>query len=246
MPQGFERGKGNAQAHFKETFVAIEIINAQVGVGSPDTAWLPIGNSVTALAGDVIGETTAGLAGRLNSHGGGTAITAGGGVFGILQSAATSDANGRITTPATPTGVDPSVPAILAMPSYNNRVPPASPIAGVRRSQVLCYLASNGNYFIQRHKVGTRVNISLCGKLCDLTWNDTTGEWEVDTTSTSVNEIVVAPASLQLPYFRDNFTRNYWDSATYASDTLAGWLVFQFAPGFDASKYGLRYASITS
>lgn len=224
--------------------MSIHLANVIGGVGAPDVAWLPTGVSIIWKAGDVVGETTGGLAGLLNNHAGGTPIAAVSGIFGIAVNDDTSDANGRWVSPSVATGIDPSVPAVLALPTYGRRVTPAPPIAGVRKSQMECWLASPNNYFIQRHKQGTRVNDSLAGKLCDLTWNDTTLEWEVDTTSTAVNSIVVAPAGLQLPLYRDNTT--LWDSATFATDTYGAWLVFQFVPTQDASKYGLRYASIVS
>lgn len=221
--------------------MAIDCINVLAGVGAPDVGWIPIGNSVTMLAGDVVGETTGGLAGKLT--GSGTAITAAGGIFGFAANGITSDSSGRVTTPSAPSGVDPGVPAILPLPSYSARVPPAAPIAGTRRSQVQCWLASGSNYFIQRHKAGTRVNDSLCGLKCDLTWNSTTSEWEVDSTVTTIGEIVIAPAGLQLVLWKDN--RTLWDSSTYATDTYNAWVVFQVLPTLNASKYGLRYASIT-
>lgn len=216
---------------------------ARIEGRTPRSAWLPTGVSIIWKAGDVVGETTGGLAGLLNNHAGGTIIAAANGIAGIASDDNTSDSNGRWQSRALPTGVDPSVPAHLAIDSYGMRVTPAAPIAGVRKSQMKLWTVT-GNYFIQRHKQGTRVNDSLCGKLCDLTWNDTTLEWEVDTTSTSVNSIVVASADLQMVNYKDNTT--LWDSATFASDTYGAWVVFSIVPTQDALTRGLRYSSITS
>lgn len=222
----------------------IGLVHATDSVGAPDVGWSPVGNSITSQGGDVYGLTTAGLVGRLNATGGGTIISSGGGILGIAANAFTSDSAGNIIAPSAPSGVSPGVPARLAMPSYSLRVPPAAPIAGVQRGQTQYYLASNANFFIQRHKAGTRVNDSLCGKLCDLVWNATTLEWEPDTTATSINDIVIAPADKQMPWYLDNKT--LWDSSTFATDALDAWIVFQIVPAFQSAAAGLRYSSITS
>lgn len=224
--------------------MGIRLANVVGNLGAPDVAYSPIGNSVTLKAGDLLGLTTAGLVGRLNNHSSGTVVSSAGGVWGISVDDVTSDGSGNIITPSAPTGVDPGVPAVLAIPSYGRRVTPAFPIAGVRRGQVRLYKATNRNFFIQRHKAGTRVNGSLSGLKCDLTWNDTTLEWEVDSTSTSVGSIVIAPANMQLPWYYDNKT--LYDSATYATDASGAWVVFQIAAAADAEDNGLRYSSITS
>jgi hypothetical protein len=224
--------------------VPIGLVNSISNLGAPDVGYSPVGVSITSKQGDVLGLTTGGLIGRLNATGGGTIIAVGGGIWGIGANDFTSDASGNITAQAAPTGVAGNVPARLALGSYGQRVAPASPISGVAYGQAQYYLPSSNNYFIQRHKKGTRVNDSLCGKKCDLTWNATTLEWEVDTTSTSLNEIVVALASFQLPWYLDNKT--LWDDTTFATDASGAWVVFQVVPAYNAEALGLRYATITS
>lgn len=220
----------------------IQCITGLVGVGLPVVAWNPFANSQAIITGDVEGLTTAGLLERLGS----AAITSGGGIWGFAANSDTTDANGNIISPTIPSTINPGVPAVFAIPSYGRRVTPAAPIAGVQRGQGQSYLACPQNFFIQRHKAGTRVNDSLIGKLCNLTWNGsagTNGEWEVDTTATNVSDIVVAP--WQLPNYQDNGNSvlgpGLWDSATFATDSLGAWVVFQVAPAWQASNLGLRY-----
>lgn len=224
--------------------MGIQCVNATLGIGDPQTVYLPMSNSMQGLPGDVFGLTTGGLALRLDDEGG-QVITSGGGIYGIAQDSYASNSAGGVTTPAGPSGVASNVPANLAIGSYGQRVPPAAPIAGVARGQVRAFGVGAGNYFIQRHKQGTRVNDSLCGKKCDLVYNDTTNEWEVDTTATSVNDIVIAPANFQMPGWYDNgpnfANHGLWDSASYATDTYGAWIVFTVVPAFNAEANGLRY-----
>ena len=220
----------------------IQCINELIGMAAPVVSWNPFANSQAIITGDVEGLTTAGLLERLGSG----AISSGGGIWGFAANSDTTDGSGNIISPSIPSTINPGVPAVFAIPSYGRRVTPAAPIAGVQRGQGQSYLANNQNFFIQRHKAGTRVNDSLIGKLCNLTWNasaGTNGEWEVDTTSSSVSDIVIAP--WQLPGYQDNgpsvLSHGLWDSATYATDSLGAWVVFQVAPAFQASNLGLRY-----
>ncbi len=218
----------------------MKIINAQAGIGAPKVSWDPMGASLTFKTGSVLGLTTGGRLALL-SGGGGQVITSDGGVWGVSVNNVVTDSAGRIIGPAAPAGIDPAVTPIFALPSYSMRVTPSSPIAGVRYGQGESWSPIETNFFIQRHKAGTRVNDSLCGKKCDLVWNATTTEWEVDSTATSVNDIVIAPSANQLPGYYDNLTGNLWDSATFATDTYGAWVVFSFVPSFDAQLNGLRY-----
>ena len=220
----------------------ITCVNGLIGMGAPVVSWNPFANSQAILAGDVEGLTTGGLLERLGSG----AITTGGGIWGIAANADTTDGSGNIVSPSLPSGISPGVPPVFAIPSYGRRVVPAAPIAGVQRGQGQSYLACPQNFFIQRHKKGTRVNDSLIGKICNLTWNGSAGangEWEVDSTATNVGDIVIAP--WQLPYWYDNgpsaLGKGLWDSATFATDNLGAWVVFQVSPSFQASNLGLRY-----
>ena len=193
----------------------------------------PAGNSMAALAGDVMGNTTGGLLSRRATAG---TITAAGGILGFLVHSLTTDANGVASTPAAPTGVHPAVVPKLALTQYADRMSMAPPISAAQRSMGMVYLANPFNVFIQRHKIGTRVNIGLVGKKCDFTWNTTTLEWEVDTTVTTVGmiEITEVPA-----HYMDN--RTYYDSATFATDTKNAWVAFMVDPLLYAQAKGLSY-----
>lgn len=214
--------------------MSIRLVGVDGSIGEPAVGWSPVATTQTVLAGDVLGLTTGGLLERLGSG----AITSGGGIWGFALNDFKSDSNGDLTNPSTPSGVNGQVPAQLALSSYDRRVLATDAIAGDVNGQAEYWKSDFRNIFIQRHKLGTRVNSSLIGKKCDLTWNGTTSEWEVDTTATSLNCIVIS--QFQLPRFKDNTT--YWDSATYATDTLAAWVCFQVVPAFDAEQLGLRYS----
>lgn len=213
--------------------MGIRLVSVDGSLGDPDVGWSPVANSQTVLAGDVLGLTTGGLAERLGS----AAITSGGGIWGFSVNDFTSDGSGNLINPSAPSGVAPGVPAQLALASYDRRVATAPPIAGVQRGQAEYWTGNFRNIFIQRHKAGTRCNMSLVGKKCDLTWNSSTNEWEVDTTATSLNCIIIS--QFQFPLYKDNKT--LWDSATYATDTYAAWVAFQVTPAFYAQALGLRY-----
>jgi hypothetical protein len=204
--------------------------------GAPVVGWSPVGNSLSCLPGDVHGLTTGGFLNRLDDEGG-QVITAGGGIWGIGINTWTSDASGNLTNPAVPTGVNPNVPAQLALSSYNRRTYANEPIAGVYRGLAEYWKPDFNNVFIQRMKQGIRVNSSLVGKKCDLVYNDTTNEWEPDTSATSVNDIVIS--EIQFPLYKDNIS--LWDSATFATDTYGAWVAFQIVRAFDAEANGLRY-----
>ncbi len=218
--------------------MSIHLLTVNGREGVPDVGWSPVANSQTCLSGDVVGLTTGGLISRLDDEGG-QVITSGGGIWGILVNDFTSNSAGAIQNPAAPSGVAANVPANLALGSYSQRIRPNQPISGVFRGMAEYWSSNPQNIFIQRHKQGTRVNASLCGKKCDLVYNDTTNEWEVDTTATSVNDIVIAAAEFQVPTYRDNTT--YWDSATFATDTYGAWIAFSVVPAFYAEALGLRY-----
>lgn len=202
----------------------------------PDVVWSPVGASLTVLSGDVQGLTTGGLLNRLDDEGG-QVITTGGGIWGISVNDYSSDASGNLTNPAVPTGVNPNVTAQLALSSYNRRVYANQPIAGDYNGLAELWTSKFSNIFIQRMKQGIRVNGSLVGKKCDLVYNDTTNEWEVDTSATSVNDIVIS--NVQFPLYKDN--KSLWDSATFATDTFGAWVAFQIVPAFYAESLGLRY-----
>lgn len=211
----------------------IRLYRSEESLGAPRLDYRPAGNSMAALAGDIMGLTTGGLLSRRATAG---QITANGGVWGILVDDLTTDANGVASTPAAPSGVNPAVPAKLALTQRADSFSLAAAIAGVQRSQGRVYPALDGNVFIQRHKIGTRVNQSLIGKKCDFTWNTTTLEWEVDTTDTTVGMLTIVEIP---PFYADNKT--YYDSATYATDAKNAWVAFVIVPALQASLNGLRY-----
>lgn len=216
--------------------MGIRLVALLGNTGAPQVGWSPVGASLTCLPGDVLGLTTGGLLNRLDDEGG-QVITSGGGIWGISINSFRSDASGNIINPAVPTGVNPNVPADLALSSYSRRVYANEPIAGDYNGLAEFWKPDFDNVFIQRHKQGTRVNSSLIGKKCDLVYNDTTNEWEVDTTATSVNDIVIS--EIQFPLYKDNIT--IWDSATFATDTYGAWIAFHVVPAFNAETLGLRY-----
>ncbi len=217
--------------------MSIRLALVDGSVGEPAIGWSPVDDSLVCKAGDVMGLTTGGLLFRTDDEGG-QVITSGGGIWGILVNDFTSDSDGNIINSAAPSGVNPGVPAQLALSSYDRRVRPNAPIAGVYRGLAEYWTPDSRNVFIQRHKAGTRVNDSLCGKKCDLVYNDTTNEWEVDTTATSVNDIVIYKT--QFPMYNDNV--QLFDSATFATDTYGAWIAFQIQPSFNAEALGLRYS----
>lgn len=213
--------------------MSIRMYKSDQSLGIPVEDYESCANSMAALAGDVFGLTTGGLWSRR------TSITSGGGVWGINKNDVTTDANGFATTPAAPTGVNPATQAHLAITQYADRLfAGAQTISGVTRSLANVWLANNANTFIQRHKKGTRCNNSIVGKLCDLVWNSTTLEFEVDTTTTTLSCIVVVEVP---PTYADNLTKGYYDSASFASDAYGPWCAFKFVPAFQAQGQGLRY-----
>lgn len=213
--------------------MSIKLVAVDGSRGEPQVRWSPVGASQTVLSGDMFGLTTGGLLKRLGSGD----LTSGGGIWGFGVNDYISNSAGDITAPAIPTGVNPNVRPVLGMESYNRRVYANQPIAGDYNGLAQVWDGDPRNIFIQRHKVGTRVNASLIGKKCDLVWNATTLEWEVDTTATSVNCVVVS--SIQFPLYRANTT--LWDSSTFATDAKGAWIAFQIVPAFDAGSLGLRY-----
>lgn len=223
----------------------------QGGVGVPDVDYYPAGNGFAYKVGDVLGlmsgtsaqtdGSPAGTLRRLGAIVGGAAasfpIVLASGIIGIVGDDLTASAAGISTTPAAPTGVNPMVPAKLALPSRSDALSGSNAIAGVQRSQTKVWLATDQNYFIQRHKKATRVNQTLVGALCALTYNAVTLEFEVDSTAGSPSVVIVDMA----PTYGDN--RTYYDSATFATDLFGAWVVFKFIPSVQASPLGLRYAT---
>jgi len=221
--------------------------------GEPDVDYYRVGNGFTYLSGDVLGmlsgtsaqsdASPAGTLRRLGASVGGTAtafpIIVASGIWGVAWNDATTDDNGNIITPSVPSTIDPSVPAILPLPAYDLRHPAAAPVAGVRRGQMGIWKATGVNVFIQRHKAGTRVNQLLVGKPANLTYNATTDEFEVDTTGASNKNVVVITEVP--PLYDDNIT--YYDSASYATDAVAGWVAFTFLPAVQGPVQGLMYSS---
>lgn len=233
----------------------IRVWTGEAGTAMPVLDYYPAGNSFTYKSGDLLGllsgtsaQTDGSPAGTLRRFGatqGGAAASfppaRANGMLGMVFNDLTANASGIGGTPAAPTGVNPAVPAVLAVPSFD-RVQSLSPaIAGVQRSMVTVVLANDTNFFVQRHKKGTRVNQSLVGATAALTYNATTLEFEVDTTGVTpgTNDYVVITD--MCPFYNDN--RTWYDSSTFATDAYGAWVVFQFLPAVMAAKLGLRYSS---
>lgn len=221
-------------------------------MAEPDVDYRPLGNSFAYKSGDVVGimsgtsgQTDASPAGtmrRLGAVVGGSAasfpIVLASGIWGVVWNDATADSSGNVVSQAAPTGVNPQVVPINAAGNSRSKLLSYAPaIAGVQRAELSIWLADQNNYFVQRHKKGTRVNISLVGKLAALTYNATTLEFEVDTTGSNPTVVVEDVP----PMYGDN--RTYYDSATFATDTVGGWVVFRFIPSVQAQPAGLSYAS---
>ena len=216
--------------------MSIRLVAVDGSQGAPDIGWSPVADSLDCLVGDVMGLYTNGQMFRTDDEGG-QVISSGGGVWGVLINNFTSDADGNIINSAAPANVSPTVPAQLALSSYNRRILPNDSISGVVRGMAQFWTPDFRNVFIQRQKQGTRINSSYCGKKCDLVYNDATNEWEVDVSATSVGDIIVS--QFQYPLYKDN--NSLWDSASFATDDFGAWVAFQFNPAFNAEQNGLRY-----
>lgn len=232
--------------------MAIRFYKAMTGRGTPDVAYYPLGNSFAYLAGDVLGllsgtsaQTDASPAGtvrRMGASVGGAAasfpLVLASGALGIAKDFATASAAGISTTPAAPSGVNPMFQPKLALPSRSDTYSGSDPVAGVVRSQIAVFLATDNNVFIQRIKKGTRTTSALRGTKCNLTYNATSLEFEVDVAivANPFVEIVEVP-----PLYNDN--RTYYDSATFATDNFGGWVAFRFLPSVQQITAGTTYAS---
>lgn len=213
--------------------MAIRVYKADFSLGAPQDDYLMAGNSMAVLAGDLIGRNSSPAGTALRR----TTITTGGGIYGFAADDITTDANGISSTPAAPSGVNPAFVAHFALNNYADRMFPSGAVAGAVRSLLRMALATSDNVFIQRHKAGVaRVNQSLVGLKCDLVYNSTTAEFEVDSTTTTLGciEIVEVP-----PMYNDN--RTLYDSATFATDALAAWCAFKVIASFQAQPNGLSY-----
>lgn len=214
--------------------MAIRLYKSSYSLGAPHMDYLRAGNSMTVLAGDVIGVLSSSPIGTASRR---ATLTSGGGIWGIAASDLTTDSNGNVQSPAFSSTIDTAIQPILALPAYASRLSPAGTVAGTaRRAQLDVYLADDSNIFIQRHKAGTRVNQSLVGIKCDLVYNAVTLEWEVDTGTTSSGMIVIEEVP---PFYADN--RTLYDSATFATDTYGAWLAFKVVPAWQGQPNGLRY-----
>lgn len=184
----------------------------------------------------------AGTMRRLGANVGGAAasfpIVLASGIWGVVWNDARVDASGNLISPAVPTGKNPQVEPTLALPSYSSGLSLTPPIAGAQRPGLTMFLANQNNYFIQRHKQGTRVNVGLVGKQCALTYNATRLEFEVD--STAGNPTVVIE---DVPQFFGGSPNTFYDSSTFATDALGAFVVFRFLPSVQAQPGGLTYAS---
>lgn len=198
----------------------------------------PVPVSLSCKAGDVVGITgsTGALVRRLT----GVVINASGGVLGIMHDDCYTDSSGNLIAPTKVSTIATNVQADLAL-SGGPALLPTTTLAGVTTPQALVIVARPDDVFIQRARAtSARYHDGLAEDICDLVWNATTLEWEVDSSATSVNDIAI----VSVPKMYGNTSTGnfkYRDSATYATDTYAPYVCFKFLEDFCAYQQNLAY-----